>query len=298
MGSHTKGHNVLILPNSTLDAGRWVLDVFSLPMFPLFTKSLPATAEALQSLLNDSLRQLLVVTRDPVTIRDAAYPHLKELNVSLDGAQLRRNPPPIPSPSGNATPALEVDLLSVKASALSLGPASIDLSLSARAVHLSQGRDAKDEIILSIEDAADGAVEISASQSGLEALIAEVAKTEAGKHGVTIDSVQLTLRSKSSRSLAVEVRLRAKKLFLGASIRITGQLDLDEELNARIFGLNCAGDGAIATMACGVLKPHLEKIDGREFPLMSLPLGKIRLRDVQLAVGDRLSVTAQFGSVT
>jgi hypothetical protein len=104
------------------------------------------------------------------------------------------------------------------------------------------------------------------------------------------------LRSKSSRSLAAEVRLRAKKLFLSASIRITGQLDLDEELNARISGLNCAGDGAIATMACGVLKPHLEKIDGREFPLMSLPLGKIRLRDVQLAVGDKLSVTAQFGS--
>ena len=29
---------------------------------------------------------------------------------------------------------------------------------------------------------------------------------------------------------------------------------------------------------------------------MSLPLGGVRLRDVQLAVGDRLSVTAQFGS--
>ncbi|MEN3370559.1 MAG: hypothetical protein V7609_2702 [Verrucomicrobiota bacterium] len=265
-------------------------------MFLLNTKSLPSTAEALESLLNESLRQLFIVTSDPVTIRDASYPHLKELNVSLDGAQLRGNPPPIPSPPGKPAPALEVDLLSVKASALSIGPASIDFSLSARAVHLSQSRDSKDEIVLSIEDATDGAVEISASQLGLEALIAEVARTEAGKHGVTIDRVRLELRAKSSRSLAAEVRLRAKKLFLGASIRITGQLDLDEELNARITGLNCAGDGAIATLACGVLKPHLEKIDGREFYLMSLPLGKIRLRAVQLAVGDRLSVTAQFGS--
>ena len=254
--------------------------------------------EALQSLLNESLRQLFTVTRDPVTIRDASYPHLHELNISLDGAQLRRNPPPIPSLSGNATPALEVDLLSVKASALSIGPASIDLSLSARSVHFAQGRDSKDEIVLSIENAADGAVKISALQSGVEALIAEVAKTEAGKHGVTIDDVQLMLRSKGSRSLAAEVRLRAKKLFLSASIRITGQLDLDEELNAKISGLNCAGDGAFATMACGVLKPHLEKINGSEFPLMSLPLGKIRLRDVQLAVGDRLSVIAQFGSAS
>jgi hypothetical protein len=79
-------------------------------------------------------------------------------------------------------------------------------------------------------------------------------------------------------------------------MKITGQLDLDEELNARVSGLDCTGDGAIASVACGVLKPHLQKIDGREFPLMSLPLGEVRLRDVQLAVGDKLSVTADFGS--
>jgi hypothetical protein len=79
-------------------------------------------------------------------------------------------------------------------------------------------------------------------------------------------------------------------------MKITGQLDLDEELNARVSGLDCIGDGAIASIACGVLKPHLQKIDGRVFPLMSLPLGEVRLRDVQLAVGDKLSVTAKFGS--
>ncbi|MEY2493888.1 MAG: hypothetical protein QOJ45_380 [Verrucomicrobiota bacterium] len=267
-------------------------------MFPLFAKTFPPTAEVLQSLLNESLRQLFIVTRDPVSMREVSYPHLKELNVSLDGAQLRANPPPLPSLSGKPMPALDVDHLTVNASSLSIGPASVDLSLSARAVQFAQSRDSNDEIVLSIENAADGAVEISASQSGLEKLIAQVTKTEAGKHGVTIDGLQLTLRSKSSRSLAAEVRLCAKKLFLNASIRITGQLDLDEELNARISGLNCAGDGAIATMACGVLKPHLEKIDGREFPLMSLPLGKIRLRDVHLAVGDRLAITAQFGSAS
>jgi len=40
-----------------------------------------------------------------------------------------------------------------------------------------------------------------------------------------------------------------------------------------------------------------EGIDGREFPLMSLPPGEIPLRDVRLAVGDKLCVTAEFGSV-
>jgi hypothetical protein len=267
-------------------------------MFPLKTATLPSTASALQSLLNESLRQLFIVTRDPVAIRETSYPRLQEINVSLDGAQLSGKPPSIPSLSSDPVPALDVDSLKINASALSIGPAAIDFSLSAAAVGLHQAKDSEGNVLLLLHDAAKGRVEISAAPADLEALIAEVAKTEAAKHGVTIDSVELTLRSKSSRSLAAEVRLRAKKLFLTASIKITGQLELDEVLNARISGLACTGDGAIASIACGVLKPHLQKIDGREFPLMSLPLGEVHLRDVQLAVGDKLSVTADFGSAS
>jgi hypothetical protein len=267
-------------------------------MLSLKTATFPSSAAELTRLLNESLGHLFHLDADPVGIREESYPHLEELSVSLDGARLRDNSPRPSSPSGAATPALEVDRLTLNAPALSLGPATVDVSLSARAVQFVQTPNGDDEIILSIESAADGRIEISASPPDLEALIAKVAKSEAGKHGVTIDSVELKLRSKSSRSLAAEVRLRACKIFLNASIRITGQLDLDEELNATISGLDCTGDGAIATLACGVLKPHLQKLDGREFALMSLPLGEIRLRDVQVSVGDKLSVTAQFGKVT
>ena len=266
-------------------------------MFPLKTATLPSTAADLARALNESLRELFAVVTDPVTIREASYPHLSELNVSLDGAELRGRPPAIPSLSSDPTPALNLDSLKIGAAGLSIGPAAIDLSLSANAVSLRQAKDSQGNVLLLLQKAADGHIEISTLASDLEALIAEVATTEAGKHGVTIDGVQLTLRSKSSRSLAAEVRLRAKKLFLSATIRITGQLDLDEQLNARVSGLDCTGDGAIASVACGVLKPHLQKIEGREFPLMSLPLGEVRLRDVQLAVSEKLSVTAEFGSV-
>ena len=265
-------------------------------MFPLKTDTLPANSAELTRLLNESLQELFSVKSEPVTIRGSSYPHLDELNVSLSGARLRGAPPSIPSLSTKPTPALEVDALQINASALSIGPAAIDFSLAAQSVSLHQAQDSSGNLLLLLHNAAKGHIEISASPSDLEALIAEVARAEGGKHGVTIDSVQLILRSKSPRSLAAEVRLRAKKLFLSASIRITGQLDLDEELNARVSGLDCTGDGAIANVACGVLKPHLQKIDGRVFPLMSLPLGEVRLRDVQLAVGEKLSVTADFGS--
>jgi hypothetical protein len=231
-------------------------------------------------------------------IRDKSYPHLDSLTVSLDGARLPERPPPMPSITGEPRPALTIDALSLNASPLLVGPAPVEFTFSAKGVQLHQANDRDGNVLLLVHDASSGHIAISLAISDLEALIAEVAKTEAGTHGVNIDSVELSLRSRSPRSLAAEVRLRAKKLFITASLRVTGQLDLDEHLNARISGLDCTGEGAIASVACGVLKPHLQKLDGREFPLMSLPLGEVRLRDLHIAVDENLSVTAEFGSVT
>jgi len=150
--------------------------------------------------------------------------------------------------------------------------------------------------LLQVQALADDTLSISAAPADIEALIRDVASREAAKQGVTIDSVQLSLQQCDAHALAAEVQLRARKLFLAATIRITAQFDLDEQLNARISGARCTGDGAIATLACGFLAPHLQKIDGRTFPLISLPLGEVPLRDVQMSVGDRLTVTAQFES--
>ena len=265
-------------------------------MFPLNTTTLPSSAEALELLLNESLRRVFDVDADPVRIRDASYPNLAEINISLDGARLLPDPPRPQLISGKTSPAIQVGQLAVRAAALSIGPATVDLALSARALRLDQGKDSNDKIVVSLRDAAEGKIEISAPLADLEEVIAKIAKGEAAKHGVTIEDVQLTVRATSPRSLEVEVRLRARKLFLSASVRITGQLDLDSELNAKISGLKCKGDGAIAAIACGILDPHLQRLDGREFSLMSLPLGEIRLGDVRIAVTDKLSVTAEFGS--
>jgi hypothetical protein len=265
-------------------------------MFPLNTAIFPANGADLTRLLNESLSKLFVVDADPVSIREESYPHLQKLSISLDCARLRANPPLPPVIIGETSRALEIDELDLIASPLSVDTAAVNLSLSAHEVRLGQGKDAGGQIVLCLESAAQGHIEISLPQSDLETLIATLARNQAGKQGITIDRGQLKLTQKDPHSLAAEVRLRARKLFLSASIRVTGRLDLDDELRLKISDLNCTGDGGIASLACGILKPYLQKIDGREFPLMSLPLGEIRLRDVQLNVGDQLRVTAEFGS--
>jgi hypothetical protein len=265
-------------------------------MFPLYTANFPSSASDLERLLSHSLQRIFSIEADPVSVRDASYPHLKEIRVSLDGARLRSNPPRPQSISGKMSPALRVDRLSLSALALLIGPATIDLSLSARSIDFVQGKDSDEQVVLSIENAADGKMEISIVQTDFEALIAGLAQNQASKQGITIDAAQLTLRQESAHSLTAEVRLRARKLFLSASICVTGKLDLDDQLNLKISGLNCTGDGGMAALACGILTPYLRKIDGREFPLMSLPLGEIRPRNVRLTLGDKLCVTAEFGS--
>ncbi|MEO5720454.1 MAG: hypothetical protein ABIR71_03160 [Chthoniobacterales bacterium] len=265
-------------------------------MFPLHTQSFPANASDLARLMNESVQRVFSTSGDPVTIASESYPALQVLRVQLDDARLRPDAPRPPVVTGERSPALEVQELRLEGSRLSLGPAMADLRLQAREVRLEQVRDSENNIILMLQSAAAGEVEITADKSELENAIAAIASAEGGRQGVTIEGVNLVLRERGPRSLSGEVQLKAKKLFFTTTIRIAGDLDLDDELNATITGLVCKGDGAIGTLACGVLAPHLQKLDGRTFSLLALPLGDIRLRDVRLAAGDKITVQAEFGA--
>jgi hypothetical protein len=264
-------------------------------MFPLFTDLLPANASELQRLLHQGLERLFSGLREPVAVADKSYPNLASITIKLDRAQLRPDPPPPPSVSGKASPAFIVDRLQLSGADISAGPAALSLRLDARAVELQQGRDANRNVVLLVHRAEDGEVEVSAEKREIENAIAAVATREAGKHGVAIDQVQLSLNVRGERSVDAEVRLRARKLFFSTVVRIGAKLDLDEQLNARLSGLACTGEGAIGALACGGLQPHLQKLDGRSISLMALPLGEVRLRDVRLSAGDKITVRAQFG---
>ena len=128
-------------------------------MFPLYTANFPSSAADLERLLNHSLQRIFSIEADPVSIRDGSYPHLKGIRVSLDGARLRSNPPGPASICGETIPALRVDQLSLRARALSIGPATIDLSLLARTVNFVQGKDSNQQLALALENAADGEME-------------------------------------------------------------------------------------------------------------------------------------------
>jgi hypothetical protein len=264
-------------------------------MFPLHTKDFPATADALAKAINDSLARVLILARDSVSVTATMYPEVDALTVTLDGAQIRGNVPRVKLPSGETKPALHVATLVVGGRRISSSGAAADLHLQARDVRFNRASDSSGNIVLVVESAAEGSVEVTASKRAIEAVITQVATAQAAKHGVSIDDVRLTATSRNTRTVDAEVQLRARKLFFNAAVRISASLAIDDELTAKVSGLTCSGDGPIGSLACTILNPHLQQMNGREIPLMALPLGGIRLRDVQLAAGDELKVSAQFG---
>ncbi len=265
-------------------------------MFPLARRTLPASADELRAAIETGLREAVRATGPLVTIEDKNYPELAAIRVSLDQANVGTRPPRLGVAAGAATPALRVENLEITGRGIRVQNAAVDLLCRARDVQINQAEDRDGNLVLLLQSAAEGSIEAQTSVADLEALLREEATKAAAKQGVTVEDVRIKLRTRSERALDVEVQVRAKKMFLGATVRVTGGLEIDDQLNARLRDLKCTGEGALGALASGFIAPYLQRFDNRAFALTALPLGEIQLRDVRLAAGTELRVTAQFGA--
>ncbi|HEX4667711.1 MAG TPA: hypothetical protein VH207_14035 [Chthoniobacterales bacterium] len=265
-------------------------------MFPLSGKNFPTDAEALRAALEESLRRVVRPAGPMVTVEEKSYPELAAIRVSLDGANAGEGPPPRPAPPvGPVEPWLRVADFEISGQPILVKRARVNLSCKARAVQLGQGRDRDGQPLLLLQDAAEGKIEVGIALADLETLVLAGAKAEAARQGVTVEEVRIELGARGERALDVVVHLRAKKLFLRAAVRISGSVTIDKRLNARFSGLGCGGEGTLGTLACGFIAPHLQRFNERDFSLLALPLGEVTLRDVRVATGQELRVTADFG---
>ncbi len=230
-----------------------------------------------------------------VAVEDRNYPALAAIRIRLDNATLIDRPPKSGESSGAVEAAFQVDNLEIVGAPIRLREAAIELRCRASHVVFGQARDTNGDVTLILQKAEEGSVEVATSVNDLEEAVRVGAKAAAAQQGVNVEDVKIDLRSRDDRTVDVKVNVRAKKLFLSATVRINGSVTLDEHLNARLAGLTCAGDGPLGSLACNFLTPYLQRFEGREFSLLALSLGEIKLRDVRLAAGKDLRITAQFG---
>ncbi|MEY2480761.1 MAG: hypothetical protein QOI04_1688 [Verrucomicrobiota bacterium] len=265
-------------------------------MFPLRTKTLPASAAELSDLIEKSLREVVEASANFVRVSDRAYPELEEIRVTLDGATLRMPPPKPPKPVGSSSPALHANRIAFSGKEMSIQGAQLNVVFDASNVELHESREVNGDIVLVLQRAADGKIDINISKRDLEDVLTALARAEASKRGVAIEHVDLVLETRGPRSIGAVVNVAVRKAFFSAKIKIAGHLDIDDQLLAKLSNLSCKGEGAIGSLACGVLTPILQRANNRSFSLIALPMGEVQLRDVQIAAGDQISVQARFGS--
>ncbi len=146
---------------------------------------------------------------------------------------------------------------------------------------------------LSLAQCGAGTLDIAVKHADLEAALTAVAREAAEKKGADIKSVKVELKANGPRALELRAVAVAKAMFLTATLTITGRVEVSDAMEVRLSGLGCTGDGMLANMAAGSLRPRLAAMEGRSLDLRSLVPN---LRSISLDATAGLRIHAEFGA--
>jgi hypothetical protein len=268
-------------------------------VFPLAGKSFPTSSDELAEAINGALAEVLTLDGKgkAVSAEGGKFPSIKKLKINLNNAAVSATePPPKPKPTGKREPGIAVDQLEVVGKPIKYEQNKLELELKASGVKFDFGRDKKGQPLLVLAEAKDGRVQAKMSKADIEALARTAAELAAKQQGIKIEGLDLTLTSQGPRSLAADARVKAKKMMVSGVIHIKGKVDVDDEMNATVSGLECKGEGMVGTMVAGVVQGKLKPYEGKVFPLMTFSLGDVALRDLKIEVKNTIKVSAEFGS--
>jgi hypothetical protein len=265
-------------------------------MIPLHREQFPSTKADLAEALDEAAHRFIPKNGRIVEIRSRVFPYLDEIAVNFDGVTFDSPPPPPPKIQSNSVPAFEAAVLNVSGRGILVAGVPINSVLVAHDLGLHRAQDENGNAVLAVEKVRDGRLSISVSQLDLENAIEKITREKAP--GLTIDQVRLAMRARGPRSIALDVHVHARKLFLRARIDISGQIQIDDDLVIKISNLRCRSDRAIGSVACSALEPIFRQLEEKSFSIRTLPLGQIQVRDIRLAVADTVEITADFGSAS
>jgi hypothetical protein len=264
-------------------------------VIPLFRTQFPSSKAELAEALNNALGRYVKKEAGPlVTVSARVFPYLDEIAVNLDGAELGSSFPPAAKVVGETKSAIEAGLVSLSGRELKVRGIPLNLQMTANSVVMHSGRDENDQAVLAPQSVRSGHVAIAVSQQNLEKAIGDLAREEGAKHGIAIEDLRIALRARGARSISADIHVRARKLLFRTEMDVSGQLEIDDAFQAKISNLKCRATGAIGSVACGVLQPNLDKIEGRSVSLMSFPFSGMKLKDIRVTVADTVEVTADF----
>lgn len=262
-------------------------------MLPLAGAENPDSPDALATALSLGLATSGLPAREVTAL--GGWPALDLLRLDLTGVQIPRTPLPGPTGTvrGEGFTAARFELVAAPAR-VEAAPVQLSLWAVDAGFEFAPARDGASMVL--IQRAARGEVTVEMAAADIENLVHSVASEAAKQHGAEIKSVKIDFTSRGPRAVSVNAEVTAKMFIATALFKLSGDVDLDEQLSARLSNLRFSGDGMVANLAGSFIRPQLAALEGRTFPLMSFALGEISLRDVQLHAGDTLRLSANFGS--
>ncbi len=261
-------------------------------MLPLAAAKFPASPDELASALTDGFATR-ALTVGSVHVEGAALSALATLRVELTGTQFTRGFRLIASPT-NGSAAVVAERFEILGAPLFLEDTPLQVRVEATQAELHfAGFPADGTLVLA--KAASGVLLVAVAQADLEALLHQLARDAAEKQGVEIKRTRLELTARGPRALSFRCEVTAKMFVMSADLALSGQFEVDEQLNGRLTGLTLGGDAMITKLAGGFVRPHLDKLEGRAFPLLALAPVELKLRDVEIATADGLEIRAKFG---
>jgi hypothetical protein len=266
-------------------------------MFPLSGKKFPTSADELSASIEDAIRDVFSLPKTAgVSVTGGKFPDLKQVVIDLSGAKLSATePPPKPVGVGKRKPGPTVETLEITGHPILYEQTKLDLDLHATGLRFDFDRDKRGGPLLVLAAAEEGRVDAKIKKKDIEAVLLSVASIAAKEQGVTIQDLELDLRSTGPRSVSADVRVKAKKMMMSSVLNLSGSADVDDELNATLSDLNVKGEGIIGGAAAAFLQKHVKAYNGKQIPLMAFSLGDVTLRDLEIELNGSLHVSAEFG---
>ena len=267
-------------------------------MFILSGTTFPTNVDELKAAIRGGVSEVLTLSnpQNTVQVEGGAWPALDRVTIDLSDSTIRvTQPPPKPQPRDDRQPGITVKQLEVLGHPIRYGRSSADLSLSTSGVVLDFAHDQNGAALLLVRDAAEGRIAMKIAKADLQAALTEAATAAAKPHGVSIQDLQLNLTSDGPRSLAGELRVKAKKMVMSGVVVLRGRIDIDDSLVATLSNLACSGEGMIGSMAAAMVNTKLKSFEGKRIPLTAMSLGQTKLRDLQVTAGPIIAISASFG---
>ena len=261
-------------------------------MLPISADTFPVSSEELTAALERGFGSGGV---KPVTIAaEGAYPQLAKLSVDLSGVQLTRDDR-LHGFSGSSAGTVTIGRLEMFGEPLYFEKAPVNARLEGETVEMKVTGEPKVGSLM-LESAGKGTVSILVTIEALEGLLQSLAGEAAAKQGIEVKKTKLTLHQEGPRAVSFRAEVTAKVFIMSAALALTGRLEIDDEFNARLSSLGLDGDAMVTNLAGSFLKPRLQQLEGKVFPLFAFLPGGIKLRDIQVSVAPALHVQARFGN--